>query len=398
MGKVQCEATRLVENGDCYHKQHHAGRTILKSKLISKGYHLVDMGVIWKNGLCVEQKENSDTRVAIMVDCEESQKSEWLSSFSQQKAIERVGWKCLRVDALSIIVDNRTVVNNVTQFLTANGIDAPHLTVVNDKDLIGVNKKEIYNNEKKMKPEVIEIEHDDISISSEDDGKNDREADNVRPDHTRSTFIDLNPDESIDATKFGEVVNLDFLRERSEHVADTDDECTIDFPNAKACCEFSQKRRAQDDMNIGAVETIDIETTDELNQSEGAMHTDTDNSNTMNSSRKEKTRRKIETEEIDFDDSRFDDRQLGTVNVSQDRHFDNSIRSSVSSSRSKKRRRIDKYSRDGRWYPSIENVDVDDPDVEGDWNDTNSDIPSNENNDSKRSVGDSTEKGKSESK
>ena len=111
MGKVQCEATRLVENGDCYHKQHHAGRTILKSKLISKGYHLVDMGVIWKNGLCVEQKENSDTRVAIMVDCEESQKSEWLSSFSQQKAIERVGWKCLRVDALSIIVDNRTVVN-----------------------------------------------------------------------------------------------------------------------------------------------------------------------------------------------------------------------------------------------------------------------------------------------
>lgn len=294
------------------------GREILETFLVEKGYQIVDMSMIWKNAFCVEQ-EVGDTRVAILVDCEEPQQSDWVHSYSQQKAIERVGWICLRVDALSVVVDYNSVVNRVIQFLSSNGITEPNLL---DKKRETRSQEELFSEEpaegkeiaKSKNLEVIEINdgNETLEISSEEEGGIPRKQnpDDIKPDQTKST-ADFIRDDTIEAWKFGEVVDLDFLRTRSKS-SDFDD----DFLNP---------------------------TDDDLVSRRGLENAGIDWHESNH----------LKRPPLDTKDKDTDIQQINDVDESDDETHDKTQNDGAKYP-SKKRRKLSKYSRDGPWHPDEE--------------------------------------------
>jgi hypothetical protein len=97
-------------------------RWLLVRRLAQQGYKLRSMGIVWKNGICVEHP-NTDARVALMVDDVLDMYQDWVSCYRQQQKIERVGWKCLRVDILSLLYDCKGTIQAVVQFLNHVGIE-----------------------------------------------------------------------------------------------------------------------------------------------------------------------------------------------------------------------------------------------------------------------------------
>jgi hypothetical protein len=317
------------------------GREILESFLVEKGFQIVNMSTIWKNAFCVEH-EVSDTRVAILVDCEEPQQSDWLCSYSQQKAIERVGWICLRVDALSIVVDYNSVVHRVIEFLASHGIDEPNLL---NKKKESQSQKKIFNGEaaggteigKLKKLEVIEIDDEDeaMAISSEEEERTpvNYEVDEDIPDQTKSSG-DFSRDDTIEAWKFGEVVDLDFLRVRTKN-SDPSDEFT---------------NPTNDDLISGTGITRDRGNWQESDQ------------------------RKRPPFDI-YKDKDIDVEQLNHSDESGGKASDKTVNNSPKL-RSQKRRKMSKYSHDRCWYPDKETTEhlFDNDD---DWFDTALDIRTN---------------------
>mmetsp|Transcript_5966 Transcript_5966/g.12716 ORF Transcript_5966/g.12716 Transcript_5966/m.12716 type:complete len:473 (+) Transcript_5966:2830-4248(+) len=93
---------------------------ILENFLTSRGYITRHMGVVWKDALCIE--DLFGTRAAICIECVGESEGEWTDIVDQQKLIERVGWKCLRVDARRLLVNFFVEVNSIEQFLGSAGV------------------------------------------------------------------------------------------------------------------------------------------------------------------------------------------------------------------------------------------------------------------------------------
>lgn len=351
-------------------RKNSVGRDILETFLGEKGYQIVDMSTIWKNAFCVEH-EASDTRVAILVDCEENQESDWLYSYSQQKAIERVGWKCLRIDALSIIVDYTTVLDRVTQFLTSNGIEEPTaITRVSDDNSESKTQEaeeEFFENtevDKFKDSDVIEI--DDSSIEEERMTES-YEPDEVAPEKTKSS-ADFGKDDTIEPWKFGEVVDLDFLRVRSksedsqdDFVANPTDDAPVDEEKPANDCDSS----TEDKIMRPSSETLEEENVDSdlTHESDGELE---GKESFVTSRPRSQKRRKISNSSRDKHDSLREDRNLkrAASETSEEKHIttdlthesdgdsDGKDSSVTSAARSQKRRKMSAYARDASWRPN----------------------------------------------
>eukprot|EP00980_Cylindrotheca_fusiformis_P027759 scaffold22558_cov116-Cylindrotheca_fusiformis.AAC.8 len=240
-----------VDSGVALRSRHKIANAslLLKGLLQQSGYTVTDMGVIWKNGICVE---DGNTRAALLVDGDELSAQEWLSSYSQQKAIERVGWKCFRIDALSLFVNLDSAMKNVDKFLIVSNITRPVPVVANIKVEMGeveVEPNEVVDDlDTAMEaadanvPIVLDDEEDQakggpevvtISVSDEEDEAESKPA--SRPDRIASGF-DFAEQAEVNEGRFGQVVELDFLRQMSTKGggAEYADEVMIDFsPNAE---------------------------------------------------------------------------------------------------------------------------------------------------------------------
>jgi len=317
-----------------FHRKTYFGKEILETFLSEKGFETYDMSTIWKNAFCVEH-EVSDSRVAILVDCEEPQQSDWLHSYSQQKAIERVGWKCLRVDCLSLFVDYNAVVQRVIQFLASHGINEPvAFDQISDPEgqKNAIDLKAIDTNMLKSKnSEAIEIDDMDETMAIEE-GKlpANYEVHEIEPEQSKSTR-GFTTDDSIEAWRFGEVVDLDFLRVRT-----TNSEHNNESTNLK------------DDDEVSGMGTMND--CDDLRENYRLKRSPDDTD-----------------EEIDVDDA-----QGNHFERAHDAEF-NKTNAMNPMPRSKKRRKMSKYSRDGNWYPETE-IDVYLSDNDNDWFDTDQDI------------------------
>eukprot|EP00814_Leptocylindrus_danicus_P011643 CAMPEP_0116047040 /NCGR_PEP_ID=MMETSP0321-20121206/28635_1 /TAXON_ID=163516 /ORGANISM="Leptocylindrus danicus var. danicus, Strain B650" /LENGTH=207 /DNA_ID=CAMNT_0003528805 /DNA_START=86 /DNA_END=709 /DNA_ORIENTATION=+ len=75
------------------------------------------MGIVW-HGLAVESGDGSGARCALSVEHANESSSEWLKIISQQRSIERVGWKCLRLNAFSLLLDTDCTMKKVYDFLS----------------------------------------------------------------------------------------------------------------------------------------------------------------------------------------------------------------------------------------------------------------------------------------
>jgi hypothetical protein len=219
----------VSKNAESVRKRRTNGTQILKQLLEQRGYSINNMGIVWKNGICIEHP-NSETRAALLVDCDEDSDQEWQSSYNQQKAIERVGWKCFRVDTLTLFVNCGSVLKDVTRFLASVGIEEATKNEEYpqpDEEEMGpterVSEEAVANQMRVEPPQAQNIlnvedlddaakENDVITISSSDESVEDSKPAAARPDRRESVF-GFDHQEDDNAARFGEVVDLDFLRQ-----------------------------------------------------------------------------------------------------------------------------------------------------------------------------------------
>jgi hypothetical protein len=177
---------------------------LLEKCLKDRGFAIRSMGVVWPNAICIEHGD-SDIRAAMLVDCEGGSPQEWQTSYARQKAIERVGWKCLRMDALSLLIDHDRAIKSILGFLADIGIkERPVIeqeAIVNNNDdghgVLDPNG----NADQPHGHYVQEV----ISICTDDEDGSPATKNGAIEEPTDSW-------DEEDATKFGQVVHLNFLR------------------------------------------------------------------------------------------------------------------------------------------------------------------------------------------
>ena len=225
--------------------KHHITAQVLLTKLLTQaGYFVRPMGVVWKNGLSVEHPR-SDMRAALMIDCAEASVQEWQKSYSQQKAIERVGWKCKRIDILSLLTDFSGTLDSIRRFLSAAGVESPAILY----DELDEDYGEAAEDGNEEAPIDLDDEHngapaedeasamdfdgdqgvdaeseqdDEVIVISSDDEENEMDSKpraKVKPEPVASGSFGEDSSDDIDESNFGNVVDLAFLRSRQNAAA-----------------------------------------------------------------------------------------------------------------------------------------------------------------------------------
>jgi AAA domain len=202
--------------------------TLLRTLLLERGYSVREMGEVWQDALCVEDCKG-DARAALKIDCQAYEsREEWLSSFLQQKAIERVGWKCMRLDALTLVVDPHNAISSIEEFLVTAGVEKspPSPFDGNVKDA------EVSNQPTLDRSERVRCQSAETSRTSHQfDDRN-----------LNLMTASLASGRSVDASEFGQLVNLDFLVQgsngRSSHGSDS--ELSVNADSSSSRCAGSE--------------------------------------------------------------------------------------------------------------------------------------------------------------
>jgi len=196
--------------------------------------------------------------------------------------------------------------------------------------------------------EVIEIDDEDdsivISCEEEEIPSVKYEVKDITPDQTKSSG-DFSRDDAIEAWKFGEVVDLDFLRVRTE--------------NSDHCNGFTSP--SDDDLASG---------TEIINH---------------RVNRQESNQLKRPPFDV-YKNKDTDDEQMNYCDESAGKARDETDMNG-SKFRLQKRRKMSKYSRDGGWYPDEEMVEHNFENND-DWFDTDSNSQNGNIKNDKSSVGD----------
>jgi hypothetical protein len=218
----QATTNALIDTAHCWEKTvdpRKRGMSLMGELLVKEGFTVSVMGGVWREALCVEDS-SYDTRVAILVDCDSESAQEWQQSYAQQKAIERVGWKCLRIAMLALVYDFTSTMQIVTKFLADAGVKSSiHFTI----PIVGGAGMLEDVDEDTLDDELTEAEHMEV-----DEG-NGPVGDNQAAVAVRDPVLIIS-DESVaaseadgsdspdqvtsadtEAARFGQVVNLDFL-------------------------------------------------------------------------------------------------------------------------------------------------------------------------------------------
>ena len=311
------------------------GTILLKKVLSERGFLVSDMGIVWKNGICVEHTK-SESRVALIVDCDEISSAEWKAGYVQQKAIERVGWTCFRIDLLSLFVNFESVINSAISFLKSVGIEPQEDNQKEDDEgvTIDITKDILYEDEDSAgrdSPIILEEDEQDqdvFTVSSDESMEDSKPAAALT-----KPSIDSYKEDEIDASRFGEVVDLDFLESNddgssSDNIIDIDDEHeSHNRPNNFKTTGLEEKDNPSEDSAVPSQVNVDP---NENLSGRARRHEDSDSS---------------------YDDL--------------------TAFSSLSKKRRYKYRKLDRYSRDGRWYPKKKAGDADDVEL---MYDTDSDL------------------------
>jgi hypothetical protein len=148
---------------------------LLVQRLTELGYKVCSMGIVWKNGICVEHSI-SDVRVALMVDDSNGFYPDWQAGYLQQQKIERVGWRCRRVDLLALLSDFTGTVQSISQFLRDAGI---HSLINDSADMMPCDRTNASDHDERSDslihnivdniPDPNNVVDDIITITSEDD-------------------------------------------------------------------------------------------------------------------------------------------------------------------------------------------------------------------------------------
>mmetsp|Transcript_18851 Transcript_18851/g.39029 ORF Transcript_18851/g.39029 Transcript_18851/m.39029 type:complete len:716 (-) Transcript_18851:1208-3355(-) len=394
---------------------------LLEKLLRKKGFSVSSMGVVWGDALCVEHP-GSNSRAAICIENAGESKQEWLRTVNQQRSIERVGWKCLRLDGFSLLVDYETTLDKVISFLKAAGVEEPPMIydsldeeadAENADDEVEVDEgAHRAGGDEAMVRQPVDVVvapalpagNDTVVISSDDENIKKKESSSIVPDEVPSDPLGLARDDGIDASHFGEVVQLDFLR-GSETVDSTmedfDEDSQIERHTsgstrsensvssrrrAHSSVSHSASRKRQNDKSGTSKEDIGEESDEEagmLDDSETRSssykkqrpNSGSRSGKSLSSRRRDHSsdshstsrKRQIDTTTAESninmagaapgpyngDQAKAQSRANAKEHINEESDEEGSVgdRSGTSDKKSRKYRRLDRYSRDGRFYP-----------------------------------------------
>jgi len=305
---------------------------LLEQLLQARGYAVRSMGVVWKDALCIEHF-GSNERAALKVENSGESEQEWQRSVTQQRSIERVGWKCMRLDGFSLLMDHIETFEKVVSFLAQAGVKEPEVTF-SSSDQDGEAEDDVDEDEDtsdQKKKEEADLNNDRagesvVVISSDDENGNKRARPTPPvPDQAPSDLWGLSRNDDIDASRFGEVVKLDFLRGGNEA-----------FDGHSGDEESDQEDSDQEDGHR-SVSSAPVSRSKQSRSLESE-------------SKRRQVVKGVVTGESHGDQS-IDDEETGDV---------------AKKEKETKNRRLDSYSRDGRWYPDRVRDRQDDTDSEMD--------------------------------
>jgi hypothetical protein len=280
-------------------------RSILSDLLSERGYTVRSMGIVWRDGLAVENGE----RAAITIEGIGESTEIWTRIVNQQRVIERVGWKTLRVDAASILLDHEKTLRSIQLFLSNCGVRRPG----DEQEEKDRSNEFVLGNQNEAEEDRLEQGVRAVNENMADDEEHEMQAGDDQDDlivissddeHGKwdggRQRADDNVDDMEDPRNFGDVVDLTFLEKADQQ----DDDDSDDFLESQPRTIHRQRRSGR--KSNGRAPIL-------------AHRSDGDTNITTDSKGKGQ-----DGDEIDEDFSR-----------PQKRH----------------RSRLDQYSRDGRFYP-----------------------------------------------
>ena len=312
---------------------------LLKTLLVEKGYHVMSMGVVWDDALCVEDSISA-ARAAICVESSGESMDDWNSLLQQQKSIERVGWSCLRVDALSFLSDHCQALISIEEFLSEHQVfSANHASKNGEAEEDPLAEVGIEQNMEANEPETIVISSDEEGGNFSEDEEDRKPA--AIPDQMVSDELGFGER----AEDYGAVADLGFLSGRGVDVG------------ARPSPRVHSARGRVRDVSASSTAADDHRSTIEIKVESGS---DDDGGDPLidkeEADLSEKQRAVVESTRQTF--SRDEDLSNSSEDDEGPRGGGTSVRSARS--RSSRRRKLDKYSRDGRYYNKKAGNDDDD--------------------------------------
>mmetsp|Transcript_1200 Transcript_1200/g.1931 ORF Transcript_1200/g.1931 Transcript_1200/m.1931 type:complete len:206 (-) Transcript_1200:563-1180(-) len=127
------------------------------------------MGIVW-HGLAVESGDGSGARCALSVEHANESSNEWLKIISQQRSIERVGWKCLRLNAFSLLLDTDCTMKKVHAFLSlCDVIKEVSVEEEGEIDGGGINDEQVNEDREEVDIDMGGDNHSVVLISSDEE-------------------------------------------------------------------------------------------------------------------------------------------------------------------------------------------------------------------------------------
>ena len=365
----------------------------LSECLSAAGFAVRPMGVVWRGAVCVENT-SSGARAAIALENSGEVEQEWSATLTQQRAIERVGWKCARIDTLSWLLDLKTTEAMLLSFLKSAGVTPMKQTAVdaegeeenNDEVNVGVEE------------DNQEEEEDDDDASSSGGGA----ADNARGMLAEEVVVISTDDEGGDIMEMSDATDSEKVKKEDDGGSDDDSDSDDDddgydpqnygnviqlgAPPTSARANLADSDNESDDGS-----DLDVkpkakgkrkraeESTELVSGDNNGMSNGSEDERTESSPRKR--RRGVSgggraafdgvSDDADYqgdesDESYHEDDEMSEEDLADDGNI------SPTHKRRRRYKRLDAHSRDGRWYPSYapDNGDVPmEGTVDESWND-----------------------------
>jgi len=341
-------------------------QSLLEDLLRGKGYSIRNMGVVWNDSICVEDRE-AGRRAAVCFECAGESTEEWSRLVKQQKSIERVGWKTFRVDGLSFLADSRATLKSVENFLRDAGVGPLKVHDVDDEEvevLDELPEEEEADDEVEVAADAVNAE--DAIVISSDEGEDDESmnGDSAKGSRRHAAEVEVKSEvdeDAVDPSQFGDVANLGFLRgsEDSEDIMSA-----IDDPYHPV----GSGRLRDDVLNM---ESNDDEDGDENGHRKIAARA----KGVARASNNENMQDVVNLNSDNENDADNAGNGLARVPRKEEEEEDFSDGSGPPRKRRRRTTRLNKYSRDGRYYPGRKTGDEYDDDKRN-WYDTDSDLPS----------------------
>ena len=303
---------------------------LLRKFLNAHGYYTRSMGVVWEDAICVEDVKNNASRGAICIEATGETHEEWTGLYEQQKSIERVGWKCLRVDGSAFLSNHARVLADVQRFLLSVGVKpmkaplaAENPISQENMDIVvaeeGPSHDDAALNEDDAVPEEVDQEEAEaiVVVSSDDEGDKKRKAEESYPLDEEAASLSAGLGNGEKASDYGNIAGLAFLHRAAPSI-----------PSATSLTASSVAR-------AGGILTL----YDDYDLDEGRGESGISRQKSRDS--KDSDPKPRDLEGSDDDETSFDGGTTGDPGENPTRR-----------STRRKRLRQDKYSRDARWHPS----------------------------------------------